>query len=46
MNLEEERWEICLYHYCKSPPTFHEVTAIFQVNWKNWVILKIHMFTG
>lgn len=45
MNLEEVRWGIHLYLYCKSPPTSDEVTAIFHVNWKNWVILKIHLFT-
>lgn len=46
MNLKAERWEICLYQYCKSALTFDEATAIFQVNWKNWLILKIHLLTS
>lgn len=46
MNPKAERWEICLYQYCKSAPTFDEVTAICKVNWKNWLILKIHLFTS
>lgn len=46
MNVRAERWEVCLYQDCKNAPTFDEATAIFQVNWKIWLILKIHPFTS